>query len=458
MTGDAIPLWGPQTTRAVANVGRIAGPIPDDLIAAIVAIKLDAAVVNARRHVIDQDVADAIRDACEQLLAGGHRDQFPVDVFQTGSGTSSNMNVNEVVARLASERSGIAVHPNDHVNASQSSNDVFPSAIRIAALARVHGGLLPAIRLLHDRLATLAGGHAGTVKLGRTHLMDAVPMTFGQEVGGWARAVELTVPLVTAASDRLHELALGGTAIGTGLNAPAAFGNDMAVALGARFGIPFREATDHFESQSGQEGLGALSGACRTVGLTLNKIASDIRLLGSGPAGVLGEVTVPDLQAGSSIMPGKVNPVIMEVVQQIAAQVVGNDAAITFASTNATLQITTAMPVMAANLLASIRLCAAAATLLAEKGIALIEPNATRMRDLAMRSPSLVTALAPMIGYDRAALIAKSMVGKGLTIEEAGQLELGRAQWEQLADEVSPERMAHPHSTGGEQRHEPSGP
>ncbi|HTH06642.1 MAG TPA: lyase family protein, partial [Ilumatobacteraceae bacterium] len=358
MTGEAIPLWGAQTTRAVANVGRIAGPLPDDLITAIVAIKLEAAAVNARRGVIDQDVADAIRSACEQLLAGEHRDQFPVDVFQTGSGTSSNMNVNEVVARLASEQAGIAVHPNDHVNASQSSNDVFPTAIRIAALARVFGELLPALALLHDRLAALAAVHAGTVKLGRTHLMDAVPMTFGQEVGGWARAVELTVPLVTAAGDRLHELALGGTAIGTGLNAHAAFGNHMAVALGARFDIPFREAVDHFESQSGQEGLGALSAACRTVALTLNKIAGDIRLLGSGPAGGLGEVTVPDLQAGSSIMPGKVNPVIMEVVQQIAAQVVGNDAAITFASTNAALQITTAMPVMATNLLASIQLCA----------------------------------------------------------------------------------------------------
>jgi fumarate hydratase class II len=220
----------------------------------------------------------------------------------------------------------------------------------------------------------------------------------------------------------------------------------MAVALSERFGIPFREAADHFESQSGQEGLGALSGACRTVALTLNKIAGDLRLLGSGPAGGLAEVMVPDLQAGSSIMPGKVNPVIMEVVQQIAAQVVGNDAAITFASTNATLQITTAMPVMAANLLASIELCATAAALLAEKGIALLEADAARMRDLAMRSPSLVTALAPAIGYDRAAVIAKSMVANRLTIEEAGRRELGDAQWDELADEVSPERMAHPHT------------
>ena len=457
MTGEFIPLWGAQTSRAVANVGHVAGRIPDDLITAIVAIKLEAAGVNARFGVIAQDVADAIRAVCEQLLGGEYRDQFPVDVFQTGSGTSSNMNVNEVVARLASERAGLAVHPNDDVNASQSSNDVFPSAIRIAALARVHEHLSPALELLRERLAALALAHAGTVKLGRTHLMDAVPMTFGQEVGGWARAVELTGPLIATAGERLQELALGGTAVGTGLNAPRDFGAEIAAALAERYGIAFREASDHFESQSGQEGLSALSGACRTVALTLNKIAADIRLLGSGPAGGLGEVSVPDLQAGSSIMPGKVNPVIMEVVQQVAAQVVGNDAAITFASTNATLQITTAMPVMATNLLASIDLCAKAATLLADKGIALLEPNSARMRDLALRSPSLVTALAPFIGYDRAALIAKSMVANGLTIEEAARRELGDAGWDALATDVSLERMAHPHDTNPV-AHDPSGP
>ncbi len=458
MNGEFLPLWGPQTTRAIANVGRFAGPLPDDLITAIVAIKYEAAGVNARRGVVAQNVADAIRAVCEQLLAGEHRDQFPVDVFQTGSGTSSNMNVNEVVARLASERAGIAVHPNDDVNASQSTNDVFPSAIRIAALTRVKQQLSPGLALLHEALATLADAHAGTVKLGRTHLMDAVPMTFGQEVGGWARAVELTQPLIAAASERLHELALGGTAIGTGLNAPSGFGGEVAAALGARYDMPLREASNHFESQSGQEGLSALSGACRTVALALNKIAGDIRLLGSGPAGGLGEVTVPDLQAGSSIMPGKVNPVIMEVVQQVAAQVVGNDATITFASTNATLQITTAMPVMAANLLASIDLCGKAAALLAEKGVTLLEPNPVRMRDLALRSPSLVTVLAPSIGYDRAAVIAKSMVANSLTIEDAARQELGDAEWEALAGEVSLERMANPHSDESAPAQQPIGP
>jgi fumarate hydratase, class II len=441
---DDEKLWGPQTERAVANVGRIAGPLPPDLIAAIIAIKIEAAAVNTRHGVIKSDVADTIRTVGEQLLAVDHAGQFPVDVFQTGSGTSSNMNVNEVVARLASDRSGSTVHPNDHVNASQSSNDVFPSAIRIAAAVRVRRALVPALEHLHSRLAELSAAHVDTVKLGRTHLMDAVPMTFGQEVGGWARAVELTLPLIGAAADRLHELALGGTAVGTGLNAPAGFGADMAAALRDRFGLPFREAVDHFESQGGQEALGAVSGACRSVALTLNKIAGDVRLLGSGPAGGLGEVVVPDLQAGSSIMPGKVNPVIMEVVQQIAAQVVGNDAAITFASTNATLQLTTAMPLMANNLLASIDLCARAATLLADKGIALLEANSARMREHALRSPSLVTALAPFIGYDRAAVIAKSMVANGSTIDQAGRKELGDNAWAALAEHVAPERMVRP--------------
>ena len=457
MTGAA-PLWGPQTERAVANVGSVAGPMADDLIDAIVAIKIEASTVNVGRAVIEPDVADAIRAAGEEVLTGHFRDQFPVDVFQTGSGTSSNMNVNEVLARLASERAGIAVHPNDDVNASQSSNDVFPSAIRIAALLRVRRRMQPALESLHTELAKLSSAHTATVKLGRTHLMDAVPMTFGQEVGGWARAVEQTLPMLAVACERLHELALGGTAVGTGLNAPPGFGADMAAALGTRFGLPLREAADHFESQSGQEGLTALSGACRTVALTLNKIANDLRLLGSGTAGGLGELSVPDLQAGSSIMPGKVNPVIMEVVQQIAAQVVGNDAAIVFASTNSTLQITTAMPVMAANLLASIGLCATGATLLADKSIALLHVNPAHMRDLAMRSPSLVTALAPEIGYDRAAVIAKSMVANGLTIEQATRRELGDAAWEDLSGAVSLERMAYPHEEAAVRRQGPSGP
>ena len=451
-------MWGAQTTRAVENVGRIAGPLPRDLIHAVVAIKIEAATVNARLDVIAGDVAEAIVDAGTEALDGRYADQFPVDVFQTGSGTSTNMNVNEVLARLATERSGVAVHPNDHVNASQSSNDVFPSAIRIAALRRLHRLLLPALGRLHGHLLALADAHADTVKLGRTHLMDAVPMTFGQEAGGWARAVELTLPPLETAGARLHELALGGTAVGTGLNAPPTFGSDMAQRLARRFDLPLREAADHFESQGGQEALGALSGACRTTALTLNKIAGDLRLLGSGPASGLGEIEVPDLQAGSSIMPGKVNPVIQEVVHQLAAQVVGNDAAITFASTNATLQLTTAMPMMARNLLSNVSYCGRAADLLGDKGIALLEVNAPRMREHALRSPSLVTALAPYIGYDRAAVIGRAMLDHRLTIEEAARRELGDEAWSKLSSYVEPETMARPGRARTADRQAPSGP
>jgi fumarate hydratase class II len=452
-------LWGTQTARAIENVGRIAGPLPRDLIQAVAAIKVEAAMVNARLDVIASDVADAIVDAGNEVLEGRYSDQFPVDVFQTGSGTSTNMNVNEVLARLATERSGIAVHPNDHVNASQSSNDVFPSAIRIAALRRLHRLLLPALERLHGHLLQLADAHARTVKLGRTHLMDAVPMTFGQEAGGWARAVELTLPALETAALRLHELALGGTAVGTGLNAPPAFGSEVAQRLARRFDLPLREAADHFESQGGQEALGALSGACRTTALTLNKIAGDLRLLGSGPASGLGEIDVPNLQAGSSIMPGKVNPVILEVVHQLVAQVVGNDAAITFASTNATLQLTTAMPVMARNVLSNLSFCGRGADLLGDKGIALLEVNAPRMRDHALRSPSLVTALAPYIGYDRAAVIARTMLDHRLTIEEAGRHELGDEAWEKLASFVELETMARPGiGRPDTEPHDPNGP
>jgi fumarate hydratase class II len=450
-------LWGPQTTRAVGNIGRVGGAPPRDLILTIVAIKIEAAAVNARLGVIAEPIAQAIAAAGQEVLDGRFADQFPLDVFQTGSGTSTNMNVNEVLARRASDASGLGVHPNDHVNASQSSNDVFPTAIRIAALLRIHRNLLPALSRLHQQLASLAAEHAGTVKLGRTHLMDAVPMTFGQEAGGWARSIELAPPRITSSAERLLELGLGGTAVGTGLNAPPTFGAEVASRLGQRFDLPLREATDHFELQGGQEALSDLSGACRTVALAMNKIAGDLRLLGSGPASGLGEVAVPDLQAGSSIMPGKVNPIVLEVVQQIAAQVVGNDAAITFATTNATLELTTAMPVMARNLLSTISLCTKAADLLGEKGVELLEVNAKRMREHALRSPSLVTALAPYIGYDRAAVIAKSMLAHGLTIEEAGRHELGDDAWDKLAAYVDPERMAHPHDVEAPEQ-EPNGP
>jgi fumarate hydratase class II len=444
--GDAVSrpatvLWGKQTELAVGNFGRTAGPVPGDLISALVGIKLVAASVNAELGVIEPAVAEAITAAAAEVLDGRHDDQFPVDVFQTGSGTSTNMNVNEVLAALASQGSGIAVHPNDHVNASQSSNDVFPTAIRIAARLRLGQQLVPALSVLHDRLVELADEHAGTVKLGRTHLMDAVPMTFGQEAGGWARSVEQAVRSVSAAGELLTELPLGGTAVGTGVNAPPEFAPMVISRLAERYGLPFHEALDHFEGQSNQDLLSEVAAACRRTMLTLNKIAGDLRLLGSGPTSGLGEVRVPDLQAGSSIMPGKVNPVIPEVVQQIAAQVVGHDAAIVFATTVSTLQLNTAMPLMAHNLLSAITLSARAAELLAERCIAGLEVDAETMLSHAQRAPSLVTGLAPVIGYAKAAELAHRMVAERLTIEQVVRAELGDSAWDQMAELVDPSRM-----------------
>jgi fumarate hydratase class II len=433
--------WGKQTELAVSNFGRTGGPLPTDLIDAIVAIKAEAAMVNAEVGVVSGAIADAIGAAATAVLVGSHRQQFPVDVFQTGSGTSSNMNVNEVLAALASETAGTAVHPNDHVNASQSSNDVFPSAIRIAARLRIGEMLIPSLQGLHDNLIRLADDHAGTVKLGRTHLMDAVPMTFGQEVGGWARSVEQVIRSVSAAAELLTELPLGGTAVGTGINAPEGFAAGVIARLSARFGVPFHEALDHFEAQSNQDVLTEVSAACRRTMLTLHKIAGDIRLLGSGPTSGIGEVLVPDIQAGSSIMPGKVNPVIPEAVQQIAAQVVGHDAAITFAATLSTLQLNTAMPVMADNVLRAIASTARAAELLAGRCIAGLGVDVARMRAYADRAPSLVTGLAPDIGYTRAAELAHRMVAEQLTIEQVVRVELGDDAWDRMQSSVDPARM-----------------
>ena len=345
-------------------------------------------------------------------------DQFPVDVFQTGSGTSTNMNLNEVIANRASELVGEAVHPNDHVNASQSSNDTFPSAARIAAMVQLTNALLPALDLLRRSLTDLSGQHADTVKMARTHLMDAVPMTFGQEVSGWAHSIALSSDRITAMLGRLAELPLGGTAVGTGLNAPAGFGSLVAERLSTRIGIVFTEAGNHFEAQSSQDVMVEAGATLKVVAMSLNKIAGDLRLLASGPNGGLGEITLPALQAGSSIMPGKVNPVIPEMVQQVAAQVVGNDATITFASTMSTLQINTAMPVTARSLLSSIQLLASAATLLDTRCIRGIEVDEGRMRSNAEHSPAIVTALAPRIGYDAAARLVHQAQDQGVSLAE----------------------------------------
>jgi fumarate hydratase class II len=410
--------WGAQTQRAVENFPVSGQPVPWELVWALLVLKGAAATVNGKRGIIDREVAAAIRDTATEVARGGHEDQFPVDVFQTGSGTSTNMNVNEVLAYRASERVGRAVHANDEVNASQSSNDVFPSAIRVAACFLVVHRVLPSLDQLHGALYTLGRRHEDTVKAGRTHLMDAAPITFGQEVGGWARAVALAQSRLRDVLPRLGELPLGGTAVGTGLNAPAGFARDVVHAVATDLGLPLTEAVDHFEAQSAQDALVEVSGATKVAALTLHKIAGDLRLLGSGPATGLREVRLPALQPGSSIMPGKVNPVVPEAVQQVVAQIVGNDAAVTFGATLSTLQLSTAMPMMGRNVIESLRLLGSAARLLADRAIAGLEVDDATMRRYAESSSAVATALNPIVGYEAAARVVKRSLQEGRSVRE----------------------------------------
>ena len=415
--------WGAQTALAIENFKVSGQRMPISIIHALVMIKRDAALVNHDLGVIDRELAAAIQIACDEVLSGEMDDQFPVDVFQTGSGTSTNMNVNEVVAQRATEILGRSVHPNDHVNASQSSNDVVPSAIRLAIAILIVGDVLLALGDLGQRLRALAARHHDTIKLGRTHLMDAVPMTFGQEVGGWASMVDHAAASLHAVLPRLGELPMGGTAIGTGLNAPDGFGTNLAARLSQRTGLAIVEAPDHFEAQSTMAAVGDATAASRQAGLSLFKIAGDLRLLSSGPRGGLGELTLPARQAGSSIMPGKVNPIIPEVMQQVAAQLVGHDATVAFAASLATLQMSTAMPLVGHVAVASMQLLGAGARSLAEQCIDEIVVNTGHMRHLAIRSTALATVLVPTIGYDRAHRVADRMLADDLPLEEAAAVE-----------------------------------
>ena len=417
-------VWGPQTQLAIDNFPISGEPMPAAVVREIVRVKRHASAVNAGLAVIEPAVADAIWRACGELLddEGAMVAQFPVDVFQTGSGTSTNMNANEVIAHRATELlgDGRRVHPNDHVNASQSSNDVVPTAIRIAALAEVERSLVPALTALAAAVRERAVEFDDAVTIGRTHLMDAAPVTFGQQLRGWARQVELGVDRVRDASVRMHELPLGGTAVGSGLNAPQGFGAAVIERIAGDTGLSLHEAGDHFEAQSTQDAPVELSGALRTVALSLNKIALDLRLLGSGPSGGFAEVHLPELQAGSSIMPGKVNPVIPEVVQQVAAQVVGNDAAIAFAAASlSTLQLSVAMPVVARNLLSSVALLTSAARVLDEKCVRILTVDRDRMAALAERSSAVTMVLVPHIGYDAAAKVSKRMQADDLSLRDA---------------------------------------
>jgi fumarate hydratase, class II len=409
----AAAKWQAQTQRAVENFPISGTTVERSLISALAAIKGAAALENARLKTVKRKVAEAINAVAQEVAAGEWDDEFPIDVFQTGSGTSTNMNMNEVLATLASERLGAKVHPNDDVNASQSSNDVFPSAIHVAAATEIRYRLIPALDHLARELRGKSREFKSVVKSGRTHLMDATPVTLGQEFGGYASAVEHGIERLEACLGRVAELPLGGTAVGTGINAPRTFAPRVIKRLAEDRGLPFTEARDHFEAQGARDALVEASGVLRTIAVSLYKCATDLRWMGSGPRTGLAEIRIPDLQPGSSIMPGKVNPVIPEAVSQVVAQVIGNDTAVAFGGAAGNLELNVMLPVIARNLLESIRLLAAVSRVFADKCVAGIEADAERCRTYALSSPSIGTALNPYIGYEEAAKVIKASVAEG---------------------------------------------
>jgi fumarate hydratase class II len=410
--------WQAQTQRAVENFPISGGRLERAHINALGMIKAAAASVNVRLGVLDPELGQAIGAAAAEVAAGQWDEHFPVDVFQTGSGTSSNMNANEVIATLAAERLGRAVHPNDHVNASQSSNDVFPSSIHVAAVAAVTGELIPALDRLIEALAVKSAEFADVVKAGRTHLMDATPVTLGQEFGGYAAQVRRGVERLESTLPRLAELPLGGTAVGTGINTPPGFAAAVIEELAQATGLPFTEARDHFEAQGARDALAECSGQLRVIAGSLFKICGDLRWLASGPRAGLAEIALPDLQPGSSIMPGKVNPVIPEAVRMVCVQVVGNDAAIAFGCASGEFELNVMLPVLARNLLESIRLLARVARLLADRCVSGITADAERCREYAESSSAIVTPLAIALGYEEAAAIAKQALAEHKTIRQ----------------------------------------
>jgi fumarate hydratase class II len=428
--------WRAQTQRAVENFPISGRPIEPSLIRALALIKAAAAKVNAELGVIEPAMADAIRAAALEVADGRHDAEFPIDVFQTGSGTSSNMNANEVIASLAEARLGASVHPNDHVNASQSSNDVFPSSIHVAATEAVTRDLLPALDRLASALEAKAAEFAEVVKSGRTHLMDATPVTLGQEFGGYAAQVRRGIERLEATLPRVAELPLGGTAVGTGINTPPGFAARVIAELRDATGLPLSEAPDHFEAQGARDGLVELSGQLRTIAVSLTKVANDIRWMGSGPRAGLAEISLPDLQPGSSIMPGKVNPVLAEALLMVCAQVVGNDATVAWSGAAGNFELNVMLPVIARNVLESVRLLSAASRTFAERCVDGITANVERAREYAEGSPSIVTPLNRYLGYEEAATIAKQALAERKTIREVvlerGHVREGRITEEQL--------------------------
>ncbi len=444
-------LWRAQTQRAVENFPLSGVTIDPALISALGAIKSAAATVNGELGVIDKEIAEAIAEAAHAVARGEHDDAFPIDVYQTGSGTSSNMNANEVIATLASRSLGREVHANDHVNASQSSNDVFPSAIHIAATRSIVRDLIPALQHLDAALSRKAAEWADVVKSGRTHLMDATPVTLGQEFGGYAAAMRHGVERLEASLPRIAELPLGGTAVGTGINTPAGFADRVIALLADTLDLPLTEARDHFEAQGARDALIEASGQLRTISAGLYKLANDLRWMSSGPRAGLGEIHLPDLQPGSSIMPGKVNPVVPEAVCQIVAQVMGNDAAVAFGGAAGNLELNVMLPVIARNLLESIRLIANCSRLLADRCIDGTTADVDRCRTYAESSPSIVTPLNRYIGYENAAKAAKKALADGTTVRQAvvdlgfvgdGEGQVTEAQLDEALDVLA---MAYPH-------------
>ncbi|MFJ6149107.1 class II fumarate hydratase [Streptomyces anulatus] len=440
--------WRAQTQRAVENFPVSGQRLERAHIEALARIKGAAAKVNAELKVLDPDIAAAIQEAAAEVASGRWDEHFPVDVFQTGSGTSSNMNTNEVIATLATERLGREVHPNDHVNASQSSNDVFPSSIHIAATAAVTADLIPALDHLAESLGRKSAEFAEVVKSGRTHLMDATPVTLGQEFGGYAAQIRYGVERLRASLPRLAELPLGGTAVGTGINTPPGFSAAVIAEVADATGLPLTEARDHFEAQGARDGLVETSGQLRTIAVSLTKISNDLRWMASGPRTGLAEIALPDLQPGSSIMPGKVNPVIPEAVLMVAAQVTGNDATVATAGAAGNFELNVMLPVIAKNLLESVRLLANASRLLADRTVDGITADVERARAYAESSPSVVTPLNKYIGYEEAAKVAKKSLKDGTTIREtvlaSGYVERGDLTMEQLDEALDVLRMTRP--------------
>ena len=439
-------LYRAQTQRAVENFPISGRGLERAQIRALGLLKAATARVNGRLGVLDADVAEAIARAADEVAEGAHDEHFPIDVFQTGSGTSSNMNANEVIATLASRALDRDVHPNDHVNASQSSNDTFPTTIHVAATEAVLADLIPALEHLAATIEGRAAEWTEVVKSGRTHLMDAVPITLAQEAGAWASQVRYGVERLRTSLDRLGELPIGGTAVGSGLNAPEGFGRAVADELARVTGLPLTEARDHFEAQAAQDSAVEVSGHMRTVAVSLTKIANDMRWLGSGPRTGLAELALPDLQPGSSIMPGKVNPVIPEATLQVVAQVIGNDAAVAFAGSQGNFQLNVMLPVIARNVLESARLLSAVARQLADKVFAGVQVNDEQARAYAEGSPSIVTPLNRYIGYEEAAAIAKQALKERKPIREVvlerGHVESGKLTIEQLDEALDVLRMA----------------